>query len=103
MMLGLMMDRPLTLAAVARHAERNHGRREVVSISADHERHRYTFAECFARARRLSNVLTRLGASEEARIATMAWNDFRHLELYYGVFAAAACCTPSICGCSPSN
>ena len=49
-MLGLMMARPLTLAAVARHAERNHGRREVVSISADHERHRYTFAECFARA-----------------------------------------------------
>ena len=102
-MLGLMMARPLTLAAVARHAERNHGRREVVSISADHERHRYTFAECFARARRLSNVLTRLGASEEARIATMAWNDFRHLELYYGVFAAAACCTPSIRACSPSN
>ena len=38
-----------------------------------------------SRARRLSNVLTRLGAGEEARIATMAWNDFRHLELYYGV------------------
>ena len=49
-MLGLMMDRPLTLAAVARHAERNHGTREVVSITADHARHRYTFAECFARA-----------------------------------------------------
>ena len=48
-MLGLMMDRPLTLAAVARHAERNHGTREVVSITADHARHRYTFAECFAR------------------------------------------------------
>ena len=84
-MLGLMMDSPLTLATLARHAERNHGRREVVSITADHERHRYTFAECFSRARRLSNVLARLGAGEEARIATVAWNDFRHLELYYGV------------------
>lgn len=84
-MLGLMMDRPLTIASLARHAERNHGQREVVSVTADHERHRYRFADCFARARRLSNVLDRLGASADARIGTVAWNDFRHLELYYGV------------------
>ena len=49
-MLGLMMDRPLTIASLARHAERNHGQREVVSVTADHERHRYRFADCFARA-----------------------------------------------------
>ena len=84
-MLGLMMDTPLTLNAIARHAERNHGRREIVSVTADHARHRYTFAECLARARRVSNLLARLGASEDARIATLAWNDFRHLEMYFGV------------------
>ena len=84
-MLGLMMDRPLTIASLARHAERNHGQREVVSVTADHKRHRYRFVDCFARARRLSNVLDRLGASADARIGTVAWNDFRHLELYYGV------------------
>lgn len=44
-MLGLMMDRPLTIASLARHAERNHGQREVVSVTADHERHRYRFAD----------------------------------------------------------
>ncbi|MGE0858393.1 MAG: long-chain-fatty-acid--CoA ligase [Gammaproteobacteria bacterium] len=84
-MLGLMMDTPLTLNAIARHAERNYGRREIVSVTADHARHRYTFADCLARARRVSNLLARLGASEDARIATLAWNDFRHLEMYFGV------------------
>ena len=84
-MLGLMMDTPLMIKSIAHHAERNHGAREIVSVTADHERHRYTFADSFARARRLSNLLDRLGAGLDARIATIAWNDFRHLELYYGV------------------
>ena len=84
-MLGLMMDTPLLLKHIARHAERNHATREVVSVTADHPRHRYTFADSLARARRVSNLLDRLGATADARIATLAWNDFRHLELYYGV------------------
>lgn len=84
-MLGLMMDRPLSITAIVRHAERNHPRQEVVSVTADHERHRYTYADCIARARQVSNLLERVGATPDARIATMAWNDFRHLELYYGV------------------
>jgi len=84
-MLGLMMDTPLLLKHIARHAERNHATREVVSVTADHPRHRYTFAASLARARRVSNLLERLDASADARIATLAWNDFRHLELYFGV------------------
>lgn len=84
-MQALMMQTPLLIQSLARHAERNHARQEVVSVTADHERHRYTFAECFARARRVSNLLDALGAGADARIATMAWNDFRHLELYWGV------------------
>ena len=84
-MFGLMMDTPLLIKNIALHAERNHGFREIVSITADHERHRYTIAECFARARRVSNLLDRLGSAADARIATLAWNDFRHLEIYYGV------------------
>ncbi len=87
-MFGLMMDTPLLIKNIARHAERNHGFREVVSVTVDHERHRYTYRECFARARRVSNLLDRLGCSADGRIGTLGWNDFRHLELYYGVSCA---------------
>ncbi|MEX2479488.1 MAG: long-chain-fatty-acid--CoA ligase [Gammaproteobacteria bacterium] len=84
-MFGLMMDTPLLLKNIAHHAERNHASREVVSVTADHDRHRYTFGDALARARRVSNLLDGLGAAADARIATLAWNDFRHLELYFGV------------------
>ena len=86
-MQGLMMEIPLLITSIMRHCERNHAKREVVSVTADHLRHRYTYGDCFERTRRLANALDRIGASEDARIATLAWNDFRHLELYYG----AAC------------
>lgn len=84
-MRGLMMDSPLLIKNLALHGERNHGFREIVSITADHDRHRYTIAESLQRARKVSNLLDRLGVSADGRIATLAWNDFRHLELYYGV------------------
>ncbi|MEN9726265.1 MAG: hypothetical protein RL434_631, partial [Pseudomonadota bacterium] len=91
-MLGLMMDTPLTLTGIMRHGDRNHARREIVSVTHDHALHRYTFADCFARTRRLANALDRLGAGADARIATLAWNDFRHLELYYAVSCSGRVC-----------
>jgi acyl-CoA synthetase (AMP-forming)/AMP-acid ligase II len=91
-MLGLMMDLPLTLTTVMRHGERNHGTREIVSVTHDHPRYRYTYGECFARARRLARVLQRLGATADARIATVAWNDHRHLELYYAISCSGRVC-----------
>ncbi len=91
-MLGLMMDTPLTLTVIMRHGDRNHARREIVSVTHDHALHRYTFADCFARTRRLANALDRLGAGADARIATLAWNDFRHLELYYAVSCSGRVC-----------
>ena len=71
-MFGLMMDTPLLLQGIALHAERNHAGREVVSVTVDHARHRYTIGQSLARARRVSNLLDRLGASADARIATLA-------------------------------
>ncbi len=91
-MLGLMMDTPLLLTEIMQHAERNHGRREIVSTTLDHAEHRYTYADCFRRARQLANVLDELGASSDARIATLAWNDFRHLELYYAISCSGRVC-----------
>lgn len=86
------MDRPLLISTIARHAELQHPRREIVSITADHPRHRYTYAEAFARARKLANALKRLGVQRSDRIATLAWNDFRHFEIYYGVSGSGFVC-----------
>jgi fatty-acyl-CoA synthase len=87
-MRGLMMDSPLTLPALLRHTARVHGRREIVSRNADRSLHRYTYRDCLDRARRLGSALRGLGVVEGDRVATLAWNDHRHLEAYYGVPAS---------------
>jgi 3-(methylthio)propionyl---CoA ligase len=91
-MQALMMNTPLTITSIMRHAERSHGDQEIVSITADLGLHRYTFAECFARARRLANALEGLGMRPGDRVGTLAWNDHRHVELYYAISCAGAIC-----------
>ena len=91
-MFGQMMDRPLLISSLLRHAERQHPQREIVSITADHPRHRYTYREACARIRQLANALARMGARPGDRIATLAWNDFRHLETYYAVSCSGFVC-----------
>jgi acyl-CoA synthetase (AMP-forming)/AMP-acid ligase II len=87
-MRGQMMDMPLTTTEIARHTTRHHGRVEVVSVTADMPRHRSTYAEVFARANRVAGALQGMGLEPGDRVATLAWNDHRHLELYYGVSGA---------------
>ncbi|MEO5815009.1 MAG: long-chain fatty acid--CoA ligase [Gemmatimonadaceae bacterium] len=87
-MRGLMMDSPLTLSALLRHAESLHGGREIVSRRADRSLHRYTYRECLERARRLGASLRALGLQRGDRVATFAWNHQRHLEAYFGLPAA---------------
>ncbi len=82
---GLMMEAPLLIKNIAQHAETQHFGREIVSITLDEGHHKYTVGECLRRARRVSNSLKSLKVSETATIGTLAWNDYRHLELYYGV------------------
>jgi acyl-CoA synthetase (AMP-forming)/AMP-acid ligase II len=89
---GLMMDMPLLISSLAEHADRNFGNREIVSITSDNPMHRYTYSECFARARQLANALDRLGLDHGDRVATLAWNDYRHLETYYAVSGAGYVC-----------
>ena len=87
-MRGLMMDVPLTITGILHRATQSHGDPLIVSITADHPRHRYTYRQAFARSAQLANALARLKLPAGARIATLAWNDFRHFELYFGV-----CCS----------
>ena len=87
---GLMMQLPLTITSIMRHADRVNGKVEVVSVTAESPRHRCTLADVFRRARQLANALAAAGVQPGDRIATLAWNDYRHLELYYAVSCMGA-------------
>ena len=87
---GLMMDSPLLITEIMRFADRNYADREIVSVTFDNPRHRTTWSEVFRRARRLANALKAAGVKPGDRIATIAWNDYRHLELYYAVSCMGA-------------
>ncbi len=89
---GLMMDSQLLVSMILRHAERHHPNREIVSVTADNPLHRYTYADCCRRTRQLANALDKLGLQEGDRVGTLAWNDYRHLEVYYGVGGAGYVC-----------
>lgn len=84
------MDSPLTVSSLLQHADTIHSNSEIVSVTADNPRHRYTYGESFARARKLANALLEYGISTGDRIATLAWNDYRHFELYYAVAGIGA-------------
>ena len=89
---GLMMDYPLTVTQIMRHAERVYPNGEIVSVTADNPNHRCTYSEMFARARKLANVLDALGVKRGDRVATLAWNDYRHMELYYAIQCSGFVC-----------
>jgi fatty-acyl-CoA synthase len=89
---GLMMDSELTITSLMTYAERVHGASEIVSVTVDNPRHRYSFADAFRRTRQLANSLQKLGAKKGDCIGTLAWNDHRHFELYYGISCSAMIC-----------
>ena len=89
---GLMMNRPLLISSIAEHAAKFHGDREIVSVTADNPRHRCTIGDAISRSKQLANALAELGLEEGDRVGTIAWNDYRHLEIYYGVSGAGYIC-----------
>ena len=84
-MRGLMMDRPLLISSLLEHAGGNHHDQEIVSRTTEGEIHRYTWRDAASRSRQLANALMSLGVGASDRVGTIAWNNFRHLELYFGV------------------
>src|SRR5687767_14700007 len=89
-MQGLMMDLPLLVSGLIQHADRFHGGTEIVSKTVEGTIHRYGYRDAHARARRLANALRRLGVGMHDRVATLAWNGFRHFETYYAVAGMGA-------------
>jgi 3-(methylthio)propionyl---CoA ligase len=82
---GLMMERPLLISGIIEHAAAQFGSAAIVSRETHGPVFRYTFADCAARARRLANALRSLGLGAGAAVASIAWNNHRHLEAYYAV------------------
>src|SRR5512135_1356606 len=87
---GLMMQQPLLISNLLIHAERHHGEQEVVSRRVEGDIHRQSFRELASRSRRLANAVAGLGVNFGDRVATLAWNGYRHMELYYAVSGSGA-------------
>jgi len=85
-----MMDMPLLVSSIIVHADRSHGDAEIVSRTVEGPIHRYTYAEAHKRSKQLAQALIRLGVKQGERVGTLAWNGFRHFELYYGVAGTGA-------------
>jgi acyl-CoA synthetase (AMP-forming)/AMP-acid ligase II len=84
-MLGLMQNQPLMISSLIEFADRHHGEGEIVSRRVEGDIHRYTYKQLAARARQVANALDTLNLAFSDRVATLAWNGYRHLELYFGV------------------
>ena len=90
-MKGLMQDWPLLVHRVLDHAARWHGEREIISRSVEGPMHRETYRDLDRRARALASAAqAKLGISQGDIIATMAWNGYRHMEIWYGVMSLGA-------------
>lgn len=84
-MLGLMQSQPLLISSMIEFAERHHVDAEIVSRRVEGDIHRYTYRDLAARARRLANALDAHQLQFSDRVATLAWNGYRHMEMYFGV------------------
>ena len=89
-MLGLMMNWPLLISSLLRHADRCHGDAEIVSRTVEGPIHRYTYRDAHRRSRKLVRALMRLGVAPGECVGTLAWNGYRHVELYYAVSGMGA-------------
>ena len=89
---GLMMDSHLTITSIMNHADRINGTSEIVSVTGDNPHHRYTYKDAFRRVRQMANALQQVGFKPGDRIATLAWNDYRHFELYYAISCSGQVC-----------
>lgn len=89
-MLGLMQERPLLLSQLITHAALNHADREIVTMTVAEGVHRYGYADCERRARQAAKVLAARGIGKGDRVATLAWNGYRHMEVWYAVSGMGA-------------
>lgn len=88
--MGQMMEKPLLISSIIEHADRYFGGNEIVSRRVEGDIHRYDYRRCHQRAKQFANALAALGVVIGERVATIAWNGYRHLEAYYAVSGSGA-------------
>ena len=91
-MQSTMMNLPLTITSIMEFADKVYPNQEIVSVTLDNTNHRYCYKDAFKRTRQLANALESLGLKQGDVVATMAWNDYRHLELYYAISCSGMVC-----------
>ena len=91
-MRGRMMDTPLLVSSLIEHAGRVHGDQEIVTRTCEGPIHRTTWGDVRRRSRRLAGALEAVGVRQGQRLATLAWNSHRHVEIYFGVSGMGAVC-----------
>ncbi len=91
-LMGQMMQMPLMISSLLTHAARHHGDIEIVSKRVEGDVHRYTYKDAELRARKLAQALARLGCEAGDRVGTLAWNGYRHFEIYYGASGSELVC-----------
>jgi acyl-CoA synthetase (AMP-forming)/AMP-acid ligase II len=84
-MFGLMQNQQLLISSLIDFAERHHGEGEIVSRRVEGDIHRTNYKNIALRSRRVANALDQMKLGFSDRVATLAWNGYRHLELYFGV------------------
>src|SRR5437762_12796917 len=89
---GLTSERPLLISAIIKHAAVYHRDTEIVSRTVEAGKHRYTYDAAERRAKGLARALLKLGIRPGDRVGTLAWNTFRHFELYYAISGIGAVC-----------
>ena len=88
--MGQMMNQPLLISSILDYAAKHYPGSEIVSRRVEGDMHRYTYRDLEQRSKKMANALTHLGVSIGERVATLAWNGYRHMELYYAVSGSGA-------------
>ena len=89
-MFGIMMDKPLNIADILEYAATFNTDAQIVTRQVEGGIHRYSYSDALRRTKKLANALRNLGVHQEDRVATLAWNTYRHFELYYAISGMGA-------------
>ena len=91
-MFGLRQDHPLLISTIFEHATKNFSKQEIVSNTVEGGIHRYTYLDWSKRTKKLANAFKSFGLKESDRVGTLAWNGYRHLEIYYATSSSGLVC-----------
>ena len=91
-MLGLMQDHPLLISSIFDHAVNGYGNQDIVSNSIEGGMHKYNYSQWGLRTKKLANAFKSLNLSQGDKVGTLAWNGYRHLEIYYASSSSGLIC-----------